>query len=642
MLWGAMNNASMAMMANSWDLGSISQNISNVNTTGYKRKETLFKTVMSESKAGPSTSSGKLNIFGVQTADRTHITAQGMIAASAHSTDLAINGNGFFMVGKPQGNISGTTYSSGPASAYSVDTPGQVMYTRAGNFYTAAGPNKESYFMANGGNYLLGWMPDKNGVIDTSGSLTPVYSMPDTLMEGRATSTATVTGNLPANAALSPSSFSTTQNIVDPNTGTSYTMDLAWQRVNGTDWTVTPSTTAAGATITGGPFTIKSDVNGVIYQPAPGADGISVSWGSGPLTTTQNLLGPSTHSSTATFYDPKGTSQTANLTWTRVSGNLWDVTATLPAGVGTVADSTVRVAFDGQGRMISPSTGNLPFVVDWDDATYNTTNPEKTAMTSEVSLYTGNNLPANTLTRPDVHTEKLSTQVWDSSFQGHDATLAFERVGPNQWYVHSYSTASGYPDTPPTPVLVTFNGKGVLSGNSTIDSSWTWTDSLVQGEGSAKTTVAVDATATVTFDFGELTQFSSSGAQGAIDQNGYGQGSLVGAYFNDQGVYTGQYTNGETQALFKVAFAQFVSENSLESISGTLFRRSAGAGEVTVSGVEDAKGDASFATSSLETSNVDIGEEFTKMIVTQKAYSTNATVFKTADEMISVARDLKA
>ena len=117
MLWGAMNNACLGMMATSWDMNSISQNISNVNTTGYKRKETLFKTVMSESKAGPSTSSGKLNVFGVQTADRSHIAAQGIIGASSHATDLAINGNGFFVVGSPLSTTSGTTVSSGPRTA---------------------------------------------------------------------------------------------------------------------------------------------------------------------------------------------------------------------------------------------------------------------------------------------------------------------------------------------------------------------------------------------------------------------------------------------------------------------------------------------------------------------------------------------
>jgi len=324
-----------------------------------------------------------------------------------------------------------------------------------------------------------------------------------------------------------------------------------------------------------------------------------------------------------------------------VSGNLWDVQVSIPAAVGTLADDTVRVAFDGQGRMISPSTGSLPFVVNW-DAAYDTT--DSTKIDSEVSLYAGNDLPPNSLKRPDIHVEKLSTQVWDSNFQSHDVTLAFERTGPNEWYMHTYSTDSGYPDTPAAPKQVTFTAAGRLdaAGDNTYTSDWGWTDTVTDGTGADKTVTAMDGTATVEFDFSQLTQYDASQTLGSIDQNGYGKGSLISAYFNDRGEYIGQYTNGETNKLFKVGIAQFTAENSLENISGTLFRRTLEAGDVTVSGVDEAQGAVSLATSSLEGSNVDIGEEFTRMIVTQKAYSTNATVFKTADEMTTVARDLKA
>ncbi|MGE4280015.1 MAG: flagellar hook-basal body complex protein [Magnetospirillum sp.] len=641
MLWGAMNNAVLGMNATSWEMNTISQNISNVNTTGFKRKETLFKTVMSESKASTNVYGGKLNVFGVKVADRSHIAAQGVITASTHATDLAINGEGFFMVGAPQATTTGTTYTSGPGTAYSTDNPAQVMYTRAGNFYTTSGPDGEAYFMANGGNYLLGWMPEDDGTIDTTGDLVPVYSKPDTVMDGRETTTATVRGNLPAFTELSPGQFTTTQNVVDPNTGDSQDLTLSWSRVDGTTWTITPSL-AAGVGTASGSITVKSDVNGVIYEPAIGADGVGLTWTSGALTSSQSLLGTTnTYSSTSTFGDPSGSRQTATLNWTRVSGNLWDVQVSVPASVGTIADDTLRVAFDGQGRMISPSTGSLPFVIDW-DAAYDSA--DSTKINSEISLYAGNDLPPNSLKRPDIHVEKLSTQVWDSNFQSHDVTLAFERTGPNEWYMHTYSTDSGYPDTPATPKQVSFTAAGKLdvAGDNTTTSDWTWTDTVTDGTGTDKTVTSLDGTASVEFDFSQLTQYDASQTLGSIDQNGYGKGSLISAYFNDRGEYIGQYTNGETNKLFKVGIAQFTAENSLENISGTLFRRTLEAGDVTVSGIDEAQGAVSLATSSLEGSNVDIGEEFTRMIVTQKAYSTNATVFKTADEMTTVARDLKA
>ncbi|MBI5163181.1 MAG: flagellar hook-basal body complex protein, partial [Magnetospirillum sp.] len=125
-------------------------------------------------------------------------------------------------------------------------------------------------------------------------------------------------------------------------------------------------------------------------------------------------------------------------------------------------------------------------------------------------------------------------------------------------------------------------------------------------------------------------------------QDGYGQGELTGTTFNDRGELVGSYDNGKTMTLFKVPVATFVSENNLEAISGNLFHRSEAAGDVSVWAAEDVPGGrTAIAPQSVENSTVDIEDEFTKMIMTQKAYSSNATVFKTADEMTTVARDLK-
>ncbi len=82
MLWGAFTNASQAMQTMDWAMGSISQNIANVNTPGYKEKESLFKTVLSEShtaQTNPGTTAGSSNIFGVRAVDRNLITKSGTI-----------------------------------------------------------------------------------------------------------------------------------------------------------------------------------------------------------------------------------------------------------------------------------------------------------------------------------------------------------------------------------------------------------------------------------------------------------------------------------------------------------------------------------------------------------------------------------
>lgn len=538
MLWGAFNNASSAMQAMSWDMGSISQNIANVNTTGYKRKETLFKTVMSESHAAPSSSSGgRLNIFGVQTADRYHIAVQGVIAPSTYGNDLAINGSGFFMVA-PAGDDGGLP------SSLSTDDPRDVLYTRDGGFSNVTGSNDESYFVTGSGHYLLGWMADENGTVQPGGTLAPVYSTPETLMVGRATTTGEVRANLPAQAARTPNSFTTDSIITDPN-GVDQTLTVTWQRVDGTTWTVTPSVDTA---------------------------------------------------------------------------------------VGAVSSAPIAVTMDGWGNISAPDPVTQAVTVNWDDAAYG-------AATADSST----NLNVSS-SKPTIHLEKINMAVYDADGVEHMATLAFERgtfLTPppaqtpaitNLWYVHPTSGQNATAGVTSPAIELMFDSNGELVNASTpITMKFSWTSA---------TGVVTDSTVDV--DLSAMQQYDGELYIGNVDQNGYGQGSLLKSGFNELGEYSGFFSNGETRVLFKVPIAQFVSENHLDPISGNLFARTAKAGDMTVSAVEDAIGEPRFVAGALETSTVDIEDEFTKMIVTQKAYSTNAQVFRTADEMTTVARDLKA
>lgn len=520
MLWGAFNNASSAMMAMSWDMGSISQNIANVNTTGYKRKETLFQTVMSESHATPSTYSGRLNVFGVQTADRYHIAAQGVIAPSNHGTDLAINGSGFFLV-------SPADDTGGAPATVSTSDPNQVLYTRDGSFRFKSGADDQNYFVTGSGHYLMGWMADDTGEVSTTGTLEPLYTTPTTIMQGRATTSGTINANIPADATVTPSNFSVTASVTDAG-GTARDLTLTWARAGANSWTVTPSHVGATGFVPPS-WTVTMDAWGNVSAPTPANQALAITWGAG-------------------------------------------------YGSGTT----------------SPSI----------------------------------NVPQG---KPSIHLEKIHMAVYDAAYAEHAATVAFERTGANSWYMHVSAGQNATAGTAPAPVQLTFDGNGRLTsptGDQSVTLSWT--------------SGATTSTATVGLDISNLTQYDGDLHLVTVEQDGYGRGTLLRSTFDEKGELKGYFTNGETRTLFKVPIAQFVSENRLDPITGNLFRRTQEAGDITVSAVEDSVGQTRFVTSSLETSTVDIEDEFTKMIVTQKAYSTNATVFKTADEMTTVARDLKA
>jgi flagellar hook protein FlgE len=130
---------------------------------------------------------------------------------------------------------------------------------------------------------------------------------------------------------------------------------------------------------------------------------------------------------------------------------------------------------------------------------------------------------------------------------------------------------------------------------------------------------------------GGLTQFSDSngGAQvNLVQQDGFPAGSLQTISISDKGRVVGTYSNGRTLDLAEITLANFHAPNSLKRIDGGAFETTDESGSATY----DASG--SILGSSLEGSNTDIADEFTKLIVTQQAYSANTRVITTSNQMV--------
>jgi flagellar hook protein FlgE len=146
-----------------------------------------------------------------------------------------------------------------------------------------------------------------------------------------------------------------------------------------------------------------------------------------------------------------------------------------------------------------------------------------------------------------------------------------------------------------------------------------------------------------TIDVTKLTQLADNNKLTVqnIDQDGYIQGKLDKTYFNGFGELIGSYSNGEVRTLFKLPVANFVSDGNLEAKSGNIFVQTPEAGQLFLKGLGDPTGTTQIVTGALEQSNVDLADQFSKMIVTQRAYSSAAKVLTTADEMTMAARDLK-
>jgi flagellar hook protein FlgE len=150
----------------------------------------------------------------------------------------------------------------------------------------------------------------------------------------------------------------------------------------------------------------------------------------------------------------------------------------------------------------------------------------------------------------------------------------------------------------------------------------------------------------IVVDLSRMTGYAGDGVVTVqnIDHDGYMEGRLERTYFNSEGVLIGSYSNSEIRSLYKLPVATFAVDDKLEARPGNYFLQTAEAGELrlrTLGTQGTSTGGTTFIAGALERSTVDLADQFSRMIITQRAYSSNATVVRTADEMTQAARDMK-
>jgi flagellar hook protein FlgE len=141
----------------------------------------------------------------------------------------------------------------------------------------------------------------------------------------------------------------------------------------------------------------------------------------------------------------------------------------------------------------------------------------------------------------------------------------------------------------------------------------------------------------VLFGSNGLTQFADTNGTvnvNQLQQNGFAAGSLQTLGVSDKGNITGSFSNGQTIDLAKVSLASFKGEDFLQNVSGNAYA------QTDSSGVPIFNASGTIAPSSLEGSNADIADQFTKLIVTQQAYAANARVITTSNQMLQVTTNM--
>ena len=137
-----------------------------------------------------------------------------------------------------------------------------------------------------------------------------------------------------------------------------------------------------------------------------------------------------------------------------------------------------------------------------------------------------------------------------------------------------------------------------------------------------------------------VTNFGQSNNTGTLFQDGFGSGVLQDIDFLQDGTMIGFFDNGLSLELARTAVATFNNISGLKQIDGGFYLPTAASGPFSIDG-EGTGGRGSIIASSLESSNVDIAEEFTALIVHQRGYQSNSRIITTTDQLLQEALNLK-
>jgi len=195
-------------------------------------------------------------------------------------------------------------------------------------------------------------------------------------------------------------------------------------------------------------------------------------------------------------------------------------------------------------------------------------------------------------------------------------TVSFDITGSTNWATN----------VPGTKGYFEFNAD-FLGGTAT-----TMNIELDMGVKYDGTTFVPDSLSTTQYRAASSTIFQSA--------NGYGAGDLQSVTVGTDGAITGQYSNGQVIPLYRVALAKFQNNQGLYKEGGNLFRETRLSGDPTTS-KPGTNGLGSISPNSLEQSNVDIANEFVKMITTQRGYQANSKIITVTDQMLAELINLK-
>ncbi len=229
--------------------------------------------------------------------------------------------------------------------------------------------------------------------------------------------------------------------------------------------------------------------------------------------------------------------------------------------------------------------------------------------------------------------------IYDSLGNSIPVTLTFTNTGAGAWDVAGSlppSAGSGVTLNGGATTAVSFDSSGQLlvpAADVTIGVT------LTNGAASPQS-MSWNLYDAAGVNNGNLTGYASPSTTTFLGQNGFPAGSLRGVSFDESGVVMGSYSNGQLVPLFQLALAEFPSYQGLTKMGRNLYTESLESGQ-SLPGVPGTGALGNISPSAIEMSNVDLAQEFVKMITTQRAFQANSRVITTSDEILTELINIK-
>jgi flagellar hook protein FlgE len=649
-------------------------NIANINTTGFKKDFTIFQDLLyqtTQGATGPGDTRGGSNPaqvgLGVKVGAIETIHSQGFAQYTGNKSDMMISGEGYFVL------RDGTSRIYSRAGNFTLDAKNNLVHS-------GTGYNVQGYAMTRD--------PLNPQQFVKAGDISDINIPIGRKMEARGTTVVGYKCNLDSRA--------------DPYLPIGYA-DIPYTpymsahpakvKIDGTDYDMTFKTNYS--TDGKGYLTVTFD-NGSGITPLPSIvfDMVDVRNGLPDLTTTTTTVNLGTaaapKNATVSYDHLTGQLKLLSTDPAKLGATLWetnlnenmsytsftleDKIATPPTSYNFIAEfdesalsgspttltlwykdpggtgmsrlqATVSFKSDGTFDTVSPLTGtgpgsfnvagSLKVEASEDGATLNI-QAAKTPATPATSTFD----TIAQISQGGVHQTKMT--VYDC--QGFPYTLEtqFKKLTANTWRWEAFfvdgegNTMTTLMPTPSSGVL-TFDDSCLLVGPDSVDINVPF--SLLGRENS---TIKLDFSGK---SFGQdklegVTQFASESTTKGYYQDGYAMGVLNDYTVSKDGTIVGVYTNGQNQPIYRVALAQFANPMGLEKIGDTMIRESVNTGLARIDAAM-ADGAGSIVGSTLEMSNVDLTEEFTRLIISQRGFQANTRVVTTSDQILEEVVNLK-